>query len=45
MSEDFRKFEEFMNRMFEDLGNMWNVQGRPLLPVSTGTRLVTRDER
>ncbi len=45
MSEDFRKFEEFMNRMFEDLGNMWNVQGRPLLPVSTGTRLVTRGKQ
>lgn len=39
MEDEFRKFEEYMNRMFEDFGNVWNLQrGRhlPLLPSGAG---------
>jgi HSP20 family protein len=39
MQDDFRKFEEFMNRMFEGFGDVWSTQrGRhlPLLSPETG---------
>ncbi len=43
MSDDFRRFEELMNRMFEDFGNIWKTQRGRHLPMllPSETDLVT----
>ncbi len=46
MPEDFRKFEEFVNRMFEDLGNMWSMQrGTPVLSLPSEAGLTVRSKK
>lgn len=35
MQDDFRKFEEFMNRIFEGFGNVWTTQRGRHLPLIT----------
>ncbi len=47
MPDDFRRFEELMNRMFEDFGNIWKAQRGRHLPMllPSETDLVTDHKR